>query len=188
MTTPIKLALLAVVALAQLYVPYHMIRAQELVLAHGTRVKFWAGPIDPSDPFRGRYVRLSFERGYMPHPKQTQLPLGQHEAYVVVQADPEGYAELVDITLEAPKVPNYFDAKIQVNREGMVHINYPFNRFYMEESAAPRAERVYWEQRQEGRRDTYVVVRVLDGAAVIEDLYVNDMPIYDYLRAIAPAA
>ncbi len=58
-----KLLLVAfiLVALAQLYVPTKMILNRENVLANGTDFKFRTAPIDPNDPFRGKYVNLQYE-------------------------------------------------------------------------------------------------------------------------------
>ena len=55
-----RLVFLALVA-AQLILPLGMIGVNELALATGTKVTLLSEPIDPLDPFRGRYVALNYE-------------------------------------------------------------------------------------------------------------------------------
>jgi uncharacterized membrane-anchored protein len=56
-----KYWILAVVVLLQLGVVGRMIFHREDVLIHGREVKFVTRPVDPVDPFAGRYVALRFE-------------------------------------------------------------------------------------------------------------------------------
>lgn len=49
------------VAVVQLYVPSKMIWDREEVLRTGTEYKFRTAPIDPTDPFRGKYITLRFD-------------------------------------------------------------------------------------------------------------------------------
>ena len=75
---------------------------------------------------------------------------------------------------------------------GEVRLELPFDRYYMEETLAPEAERAYWDtiRRQRRREDdagppppqTFVTVRVKDGHAVLEELYIDDRPVREYLK------
>lgn len=44
----------------QLVVPASMIYNAEAIIAKGTEYKFITTPIDPTDPFRGKYITLSY--------------------------------------------------------------------------------------------------------------------------------
>ena len=46
---------------AQWYVPSKMILDREDILKNGEEFKFLTQPIDPSDPFRGKYITLNSE-------------------------------------------------------------------------------------------------------------------------------
>lgn len=61
MNRNLLLALLVVLAAAQLAVPASMIVQRETVLTQGRVYKFKTAPVDPVDAFRGRYVALRFE-------------------------------------------------------------------------------------------------------------------------------
>ena len=56
----------------------------------------------------------------------------------------------------------------------------PFGRFYMDEDLAPEAERAVWGGPR-GRREASVSVRIRYGVGVIEELYIDDVPIHQWL-------
>jgi hypothetical protein len=57
-------------------------------------------------------------------------------------------------------------------------LTFEFNRYYMNESAAPAAEQRYRESLGPNRPDrAWVTVRVRDGVGVIEGLFVDGVPI-----------
>jgi hypothetical protein len=63
-----------------------------------------------------------------------------------------------------------------------VHINYPFNNFYLEEYKAPQAESIYLEASIDSTQRTYALVNILDGDAVIKDIFINDSSIHEVIR------
>ena len=56
----------------------------------------------------------------------------------------------------------------------------PFNRYYMDEDLAPEAERAVWGGPR-GRREASVTVRVRNGVGVLEELYIDEVPIHRWL-------
>jgi hypothetical protein len=50
---------------------------------------------------------------------------------------------------------------------------------------APQAEQAYRENSRRGKENAYVTVRVRGGDAAIEQLYIDNQPLGDYLRAQA---
>ena len=65
MTRRRRLVFVALVA-AQALLPLALIAWNEQALASGTRVTLKTAPVDPVDPFRGRYVTLSYEISAVP--------------------------------------------------------------------------------------------------------------------------
>src|SRR5690554_461138 len=49
------------VAIIQLAVPAKMIWDKENVLKSGKEFKFETAPVDPTDPFRGKYIALNYK-------------------------------------------------------------------------------------------------------------------------------
>ncbi len=67
MTGRRRLVFVALVA-AQALLPLALIAWNEQALASGTNVTLKTAPVDPVDPFRGRYVTLSYEISSLPTP------------------------------------------------------------------------------------------------------------------------
>src|SRR2546427_45739 len=64
--------------------------------------------------------------------------------------------------------------------EGVI---FPFNRFWVTEKDAPAAEKAYRENSQRTKQNAYMTVRVRNGDAALEQLYIDNQPLADYLRA-----
>ena len=170
-----------IVAIVQLFVPVNMIMNSEEVIRTGVEYKFKVAPIDPNDPFRGKYVTLSFEADTYYY--NDSIFAREQEVFVGLTTDNEGYAAIDFISLDLPyDNSNYVRAKINYvynnySDEGKykLGINYPFNRFYMEESKAPEAESLYWDAARDTSQIAYALVSVKDGEAVLKDVLINDI-------------
>jgi uncharacterized membrane-anchored protein len=194
-----KYLVLLLIALAQIGVVAWMIGSRERTLANGREVKFVTRPVDPSDPFRGRYVALNFEAETFKTDMEPDLKSGE-AGYAVFKVDAEGYASIVTLVHEPPShETRYFPVSVRYT-EVNAHPNtgsetnapartymlkFPFDRYYMNEKAAPEAESAYreanrvtrGEEKKEMTRDNYLAVRILDGKAVAEHLYIKGQPI-----------
>jgi uncharacterized membrane-anchored protein len=183
MSRGIKLGVAGAVFLAQLAVPAAMIAGHELTLSQGTPYKFRTGMVDPVDVFRGRYVRISFRDTEAPLPEGVSPEYGQY-VYALLDEDEEGFAVFTGVQHEPPAEGDYLRLRTwSISRaERTVRLNIPFNRYYMRETLAPEAERVYWEHSIGEEASAYAVVRVRNGQGVIEGLFIEDTRIEDYVR------
>ncbi|MBF0486214.1 MAG: GDYXXLXY domain-containing protein [Candidatus Omnitrophica bacterium] len=185
MSRNLIIGLFACLVLLQIAVPVSMIVQRESILKTGTQFRFKTAPVDPYDAFRGRFVALRVAGGdNIPRPEGLDLKYGQ-KVYAQIGLDDKGFAKVSQITLQKPQGSAYMTATVNVfsplTKEVVLHL--PIDRYYMEESAAPRAERVYREHSRRGvRQDAYVDVRVKDGEAVIEELYIGGERIEDVLK------
>jgi uncharacterized membrane-anchored protein len=162
-----------VVALVQLAVATSQLWRSEWTLRTGKSYKFKTAPVDPYDAFRGRYVALAFEQREAPWDGQKTLSLGS-TAYAVLSEDANGFAQVLRVTPVRPESGDYLRVKTGYSgTSNRVSYSFSYDRFYMEECKAPKAESVY----RENSRNTYALVRVRDGVGVIEDLFVGDKPI-----------
>jgi uncharacterized membrane-anchored protein len=168
-------ALLILVAAGQLAIPATMILERERTLRDGHPYKFRTQPVDPYDAFRGRFVALRLGPNTVPG---TNLE-ARTTVYVTLAEGPDGFVKFTGVSRERPVGQDYL--KVKAGWSNSVQL--PFDRFYMEETAAPAAERAYREHsRQGGAHDAYVIVRVRDGQGVIENLYVAGQPIAEFAR------
>ena len=174
-------------AAVQLSVPAYMIYQRELTLKTGAPFKFRTAPVDPYDPFRGRYVTLRIE------PEEAKPPsgvtLGRNQTiYVSITENEDGFARVEAVSIAPPEQGDFIRAKVRYERwretkERMVYIRWPFDRYYLEESLAPEAERLYRQHSRGEERDAYVVVRVRSGNAVLEELFIEDTPILEFVKS-----
>ena len=169
MKSRLLLGLFGLALFAQLAVPASMILKRERTLAHGQAFKFRTAPVDPYDAFRGRFVALGSDQ---------HSPLPPH---VRLEEDADGFAKLAEILRDRADAAPYLTTKIQYVGGNQVHLRLPFDRFYMDEDAAPAAEQAYWKYAAASNRNAYVQVRIEKGVAVLEDLYVAGQPIREYL-------
>jgi len=174
------LALIVLIA-AQLAVPSWMIVSQENILREGAVYKFKTAPVDPYDIFRGRYVALSTDQRSVKMDGVKNIERGQ-KLYVLLANDQDGFARVTDAQLERPQGNDYIKTKVTYQSGNKVNFNLPINRYYMNEEKAPQAEALYREHSRVNKQDAYVVVRVLNGQALIEGLYVGGKPIESYLE------
>jgi hypothetical protein len=62
-------------------------------------------------------------------------------------------------------------------------LQFSFNRYYMNESAAPEAEQRYFQAlTRNANRRAWLTVRVKDGIAVIEGLFIDGVAIEEIVR------
>ena len=173
-------------AIVQLYIPAGQIRKYEDILRTGAVYKFRTAPVDPYDAFRGRYVALNYA-GTEAVSRQGEKFNRHAPAYVALQKDAAGFVHFGEISSETPARGDYLRVEYLYATGGsgdFAHFRLPFDRFYMEESKAPLAEAAYRKfgnRRNREKDPTYVVVRIKDGRGVIEDLYIKDIPIRDFL-------
>jgi len=171
-----------VVALAQWYVPVNMLREREAVLNKGKAFKFLTEPIDPVDPLKGRYVQLNFKAHEI---KVNNAQFSWYdEAYVTIATGADGYAMVTAISKHKPEGNNdYVKVNVsEVSYKGTVFIYFPFDKFYMDEIKAPKAEILYRATSPLSSRTAYALVHVYRGEAVLKNLYIDDKPIETYLR------
>lgn len=175
-------ALFVVVVVVQLAVAGGAIIRSELALRYGESVRFRVQPVDPVDAFRGRYVALRFDNVGAVLPEGLDLPR-RGWVFVPLVEDDDGFAELGAVSLVRPATGPYLRLRSGVeyrDDEGrrMVSIVLPFGRLYMDEELAPETERAMWRR---GQREAFVTVLVRDGFGVMKDLYVEDLPVREWL-------
>lgn len=180
--------LLLLLFLIQWYVPSSMIIEHEDILQNGEIILLKTRPIDPYNPFRGRYVSLYFEENSKKMPADLAEEFsGKPTIYVTFTKDSVGNALVKELTLEPPVNEFYVTAiasyyNYQDDRDSIsVHIKYPFTKYYAEETMAPKIES-YNSFRNEDRIPAVAQVRVVNGNSVIEKLLVDGKPIEEFIE------
>jgi uncharacterized membrane-anchored protein len=200
-----KIVLLVVLSAAQLTAAAWSIVRYELTLAAGSVYKVKTVPVDPADPFRGRYVAiqpvLTLPNPVVPEVGSLLDQVGvfrpnaaRKTAYVVLSNDAAGFARADEVVSEPPRTGDYLEiagarlrtiGSVEQGRQPEVvrEVVLPFDRYYMAEAAAPAAEQRYREASRRGtNRDTWITVRVRNGVGVIDGLFIDGVRIEDAVR------
>ncbi|MEO5905267.1 MAG: GDYXXLXY domain-containing protein [Saprospiraceae bacterium] len=184
MNKKIILPAFVILCLAQLYIPYNMISRKEKVWTQGKEFRFKTEPIDPSDPFRGKYINLSFAESSIVVPNADDWIEG-NPIYVNLGEDEKGFAKILSASKEKPEGTDFVEAVtgyVYSDSTTNVTIHFPFDRFYMEESKAYNAELAYAESARDTMQITYALVAVKDGDAVVKDVLINGIPIREVAK------
>ena len=162
-----------------------MIWDKEVVLEKGKEFKFKTAPVDPNDPFRGKYITLSFENTTVKVANENNWLYGE-SVYSELVTNEEGFAKIKSISKERPNTLDYVlteIAYVSSNGSNEIRVLYPFDRFYMEESKAPEAETVYRKVQRDTTKITYALVSVKEGESVLKDVFINDVSIAEIVKA-----
>ena len=177
--------LFILVVLIQLFIPSQMIFNQEMILKKGKAYKFKTQPVDPTDPFRGKYIILNYEIDS--YETNDSLWKQNETIYAYLTKDSLGFAKIDTISraLLSNNKNDYIKTKVEwySSYSNRLSIEFPFNRYYMEETKAYDAEvAVRKRQRDSLPNNTYALVYVKDGEVVLNDVIIDNMSIKDYVE------
>ena len=180
----LRMVLFAVVAVVQLAVAGGAVFRSELALRTGEVFRFRIEPVDPVDAFRGRYLAIRFALDRAPVPDGFELKSRQW-VFVPLRVDRDGLAAFGTAAIEPPEAVPYLRLRsrgIYPDDDGELRlwVTLPFTRFYLNEDVTPEAERMVWSGPQ-GQHEASVTVRVRKGVGVLEELYIDDAPIAQWL-------
>jgi len=165
----------ALLVLVQLLVPFQMIWKRENVWKKGQDVKFRMAPVDPVHPLRGRYINLHFSDDL--HFYQTGIDWKRNQKVrVYLTLNKQGFARIDTVTAGAvPDKELFVKAKVDyvVKPAGKIALYYPFERFYLEETRAPAVEKKFMELQAGQIQNSYALLKIHKGDAVITDLFLN---------------
>lgn len=173
------------VVMAQLFVPAQMIYNQEDILNTGKIVKFQCEPIDPNDPFRGKYITLRFKESAI-KVKNLKEWNSNETIFAKIETSKNGFAKIKSISKTKP-TDNSTYLKLKINYsddyENKIYLDFPFNRFYMNEYKAKNAEEVYAESTIDTTKIAYALVATKNGEAVIKDVLIDNISIKELAKA-----
>jgi uncharacterized membrane-anchored protein len=178
----LRLISFMVVGLAQLAVPAYAVWMRTQTLKNGRVWKFHTAPVDPEDAVRGRYVMLGFKANEVPRGEQLEPT---DNAYAILKEGTDGFAEVERLSTTPVTGDNVIKVKPGGWWNSAQHVQFPFDRYWVNEKLAPEAERAYMANSRQQKQNAYVTVRVRNGDAALEELYIDGQPLKEYLRAHA---
>jgi len=168
-----------------LLVPIYVIMNSESILEKGHRHKLHLQGFDPFDPFRGKYLRLSYDDNV---DGDEALKEGD-KVYVTFVKDSLGFSQFDFAHKEKPDHDDYMTTTIVEPRffwdtgEGNFTIKLDnLTKYFINENKAKEAEKIVMDYTRERPNDIYVAIRVLDGEARLEDIFVEEIPLLEFLE------
>lgn len=168
--------------IAQLAVPFGMVYNKNKIADEGTMYKFELGAIDPNDPFRGKYIILNPKNNSF-HASRS-LPFSE-TMYATFKTDSLGFAEINTLNNKPPKNEHHLKVSIigttDTKAAQVIRVNYPFDRYYMNEHKALAAEKAIQSIRRDSSSVAYVEVKIKNGQHVTQAVKIDGIPIEHYL-------
>ncbi|MBB5034661.1 GDYXXLXY domain-containing protein [Prosthecobacter vanneervenii] len=174
------LIIFGIAALAQWAAPLSQIWTHEQVLAQGTLIRLKCQAPDPYDPLRGRYLAVR------PVLREATLPAGLKlqkgmQVYALLTPGADGIATISALSLTPPADGAYIRLRAGYVYSDKASIEWPFDRFYVNEKLAPEADKWFAENIR-GDKGITAEVRVLNGRAVLADLSLDGKPFREILK------
>lgn len=185
------LALFLLMVAAGVWYPVSKIIGFEFPSSPPAVFRFSAEIYDPYDPFRGRYVALQSASQTLVADEPIEF---YKDAYVVLENDENGLAKAVGLVRKPesgkPAVRAYNISRYPASSESGAaekkiynySIQFPFERFYMNEKLAPAAEQAFRDALRSGKKCVIVVKVYADGNYAITGLEIDGVPIHDFLK------
>lgn len=172
-----------VFALVIVLVPVYVIMNSQDILENGTYYKFRPQAYDPIDPVRGHYLRINYDIGNIP--TEDNVKRGD-DVFVSIGVDEKGFAFFKEVFKNKPKKGDYLAAKVSYiqedrrNYQKTVSIEAPDHmcKYYINEDYGLAGEIAFRNERE----NAYIGVRIQDGIARIQDIYLRGKPIMEYLK------
>jgi hypothetical protein len=184
------LAVFAVAAIAQWLLPLSGIWQHERVIARGTIVRIECAAPDPYDPLRGRYLAVRPEQSRVSEPEGFPRGGGLVPVWATLEAGDDGLARIKSVSLEPLSGPTVISLTARswgnINGSDMIGLQWPFDRFYLNERLAPDADAHVAARFRAGEKPV-AEVRLLDGRAVLTDVLVDGESIRDVVKRRAAA-
>ena len=170
-----------------LFYPVRTIRRFMFPATKGIALRFPVTVYDPYDPMRGRYVRLSLITGrnlVLPNRNRNLDFRYRQKVFAVLDTRSES-PKIVDLVADRKKVPpgafflpaqylgsvRDYDAKTRKRLNTWKHqVRLPFERFYLNEHKAPKAEKLLQKR---GSEAELLVIVFPDGVYQVQDLFIN---------------
>lgn len=157
-----KVKLAIAVAALQVLVLAFMAGQREWIARTGTPLLLRTAPIDPNDPMRGAYVRLTYEINFVPaalcrgevakwvvttSDYREQRKLRDRVVYAALTVNPHGLAELTTLSDAPPASGPFLKGRLVSADQNGVQVRYGIEALFMSKKSALRTEAIGWNEK-----------------------------------------
>jgi hypothetical protein len=181
----------ALVALAQLFVPWQMISKQSGFAESGVVYKFkidakiYEGDNRPGATIRGKFIWLNFEADNIKIADKKEWTR-QQSAYVKFTSDSLGFVKIASVTRTKPA--NSIEwvrarAWIPWKDTTSLHLEYPFNRYYIKDTNPREIESIIKNGLGDSLKVNYLDVRIRENQFFVNDLLIDGVSFKEKVAA-----
>lgn len=184
MNKSIYITLLFLLFAVQFFVPAQMIYQQEDALDTGTAYKFKTQPIDPTDPFRGKFIVLNYDMDSFETEEEGWNDYSGN-VFVYLKTDTEGFAAIKTVSKTILDTSDDYliaESSYNYNNDKTVYFDLAFDRFYMNENKAYDAEVSVRKAQRDTTKICYGLVLVKEGTAVLDNVFIDETPIQEFVE------
>lgn len=169
-----------VFAVILLSVPLYLMINSERVLEDGHRHKIRLRAYDPFDPFRGKYLRLNYDNNVL---CDENLEKGE-AIYITLEKDSLGFSHFAYGAGKPPEnSTDYFKSTVLWRYDGTATFKTDnISKYFINEDKATPAETIVQNYQRNHPTQIYIAIRVLDGEIRLEDIYVEETPLLEFLE------
>ncbi len=172
-----KKVIFIIFALLLLAIPLFLMLNSERVLEDGYRHKIKLQAYDPFDPFRGKYLRINYDNSIT-----GEFMESGETVYVTLAKDSAGFSYFDKGLANKPETDDYFKSTVLYSYSDQINFRTDnISKYFINEDKAKPAENVMFEYQRNHPNDIYVAIRVLDGEIRLEDIYVEEVALLDFL-------
>lgn len=176
----LPLIIFGIAALAQWAAPLTQIWTHEQTLTQGTLIKLKCSAPDPYDPLRGRFLAVRPTQREVNVSADMKLKQGV-QVFATLTTGTDGLSTITRLSLKPPTSGDYIRVKTGYAYESKATIEWPFERFYINEKLAPEAD-IWFAENIRGDKGIIAEVRVLNGRAVLADLSLDGRSFREILK------
>ncbi len=164
-------------ALVILAIPVYLMMSSEAILEDGHRHKIRLEGRDPFDPFRGKFLRLNF------NDEIACIDCSEgEEVYVLLEKGEDGYSFFSEGVKEKPTHSDYFKATVERVYLDRARVKIDtLTKYFINEDKAKKAEDILQSYTRQKPDEVYLAIRVLDGEARLEDIFIEETPFLEFL-------
>ena len=177
-----KYLLFILMVIAQWYIPLKMLSNQQSVIAHGNEFHFLTKPVDPYDPFRGKFITLTFEEDQFEADYINQSFEG--EAYAEIASDDQGFAKIIALSKQVFSHESYIKIHVKNVVGQKAFFTLPFNKYFLNENLAETAEKSVRFANSNLQLKCYAKVTVKNGDFALQDVMLEEQRISELSRNI----
>lgn len=173
------IAALAAIIMVQLAIPVWTIISEEANLKNGTTIYLRVHPVDPHDPFRGKYLNLRFDNTLL----LDSLQELNHEVFLTFRTDSTGIDVIDRAYNNQPEGFCLRTTLVSVSENDSVRTAYfdmPFSRFYTNEKMTKHYEDILNSALADSTVTVSAEIKLGKGSGTLKGLLIDNTPITEY--------